>query len=334
MAVKKIEEILSHFDKRQFSPVYLLTGEENYYIDLLTSKFEEEILDEAERDFNLTTLYGLETNAKEICSFAKQYPIMSEKRLIIVKEFQQIDKKELSQLSFYVERPLASTILVLVNKNKTIDKKFSDKVNKSGIVFESAKLYENKVIPWIDKYVRDKRFSIETSATSLIFECLGNNLQKIANEIDKMSINLKEGSQITQSDVANHIGVNKDYNIFELQNAIGRLNHTKINKIVNYLLANTNENPIQAMLPNLFAYFVKVTITAQLKDKTNESVASAIGVSPYFAKDYIYASQIFPLEKLYQNIEMIKDYDLKTKGLGSNFDNNELFKELIFKLTH
>lgn len=334
MAVKKIEEILSHFDKRQFSPVYLLTGEENYYIDLITSKFEEEILDEAERDFNLTTLYGLETNAKEICSFAKQYPIMSEKRLIIVKEFQQIDKKELSQLSFYVERPLASTILVLVNKNKTIDKKFSDKVNKSGIVFESAKLYENKVIPWIDKYVRDKRFSIETSATSLIFECLGNNLQKIANEIDKMSINLKEGSQITQSDVANHIGVNKDYNIFELQNAIGRLNHTKINKIVNYLLANTNENPIQAMLPNLFAYFVKVTITAQLKDKTNESVASAIGVSPYFAKDYIYASQIFPLEKLYQNIEMIKDYDLKTKGLGSNFDNNELFKELIFKLTH
>jgi DNA polymerase-3 subunit delta len=334
MAVKKIEEILSHFDKRQFSPVYLLTGEENYYIDLLTSKFEEEILDEAERDFNLTTLYGLETNAKEICSFAKQYPIMSEKRLIIVKEFQQIDKKELSQLSFYVEKPLASTILVLVNKNKTIDKKFLDKVNKSGIVFESAKLYENKVIPWIDKYVRNKRFSIETSATSLIFECLGNNLQKIANEIDKMSINLKEGSQITQSDVANHIGVNKDYNIFELQNAIGRLNHTKINKIVNYLLANTNENPIQAMLPNLFAYFVKVIITAQLKYKTNESVASAIGVSPYFAKDYIYASQIFPLEKLYQNIEMIKDYDLKTKGLGSNFDNNELFKELIFKLTH
>jgi DNA polymerase-3 subunit delta len=224
--------------------------------------------------------------------------------------------------------------LSFVNKNKTIDKKFLDKVNKSGIVFESAKLYENKVIPWIDKYVRDKRFSIETSATSLIFECLGNNLQKIANEIDKMSINLKEGSQITQSDVANHIGVNKDYNIFELQNAIGRLNHTKINKIVNYLLANTNENPIQAMLPNLFAYFVKVIITAQLKDKTNESVASAIGVSPYFAKDYIYASQIFPLEKLYQNIEMIKDYDLKTKGLGSNFDNNELFKELIFKLTH
>lgn len=334
MIVKKIEEILNHFNKRQFSPVYLLTGEENYYIDLLTSKFEEEILDEAEKDFNFTTLYGLETNAKEICSFAKQYPMMSEKRLIVVKEFQQMDKKELSSLSFYVEKPLDSTILVFVNKNKTIDKKFSDKVNKSGIIFESAKLYENKVIPWIDKYVRDKGFSIENSATNLIFECLGNNLQKIANEIDKMSINLKEGTQITQSDVANHIGVNKDYNIFELQNAIGKLNHTKINRIVDYLLSNTNENPIQAMLPNLFAYFVKIAIVSQLKDKTNESVVSAIGVSPYFAKDYIYASQIFSLEKIYQNIEMIKDYDLKTKGLGSNFDNNELFKELIFKLTH
>jgi DNA polymerase-3 subunit delta len=136
------------------------------------------------------------------------------------------------------------------------------------------------------------------------------------------------------NDVANHIGVNKDYNIFELQNAIGQLQYTKINKIVNHLLANTNENPIQAMLPNLFAYFVKLGIVAQLKDKSNESIASAIGVSPYFAKDYIYAISVFPLEKIYQNIELIKDYDLKTKGLGSNFDNNELFKELIFKLTH
>lgn len=334
MVVKKVEEILAHFNKKQFSSVYLLTGEENYYIDLLTSKFEEEILDEAEKDFNLTTLYGLETNAKEICSFAKQYPIMSNHRLIIVKEFQQIDKKEIANLSFYVEKPLSSTILVLVNKNKTIDKKFLDKVNKSGIVFESAKLYDNKVIPWIDQYIRDKKFSIETSATNLIFEYLGNNLQKIANEIDKMSINLAEGSQITLYDVANHIGINKDYNIFELQNAIGKLQHTRINKIVDYLLSNTNENPIQAMLPNLFAYFVKVAIVAQLKDKTNENIASVIGVSPYFAKDYIYASQLFSLEKLYQNIELIKEYDLKTKGLGSNFDNNELFKELVFKLTH
>lgn len=334
MVVKKVEEILAHFNKKQFSSVYLLTGEENYYIDLLTSKFEEEILDEAEKDFNLTTLYGLETNAKEICSFAKQYPVMSNHRLIIVKEFQQIDKKEIANLSFYVEKPLSSTILVLVNKNKTIDKKFLDKVNKSGIVFESAKLYDNKVIPWIDQYIRDKKFSIETSATNLIFEYLGNNLQKIANEIDKMSINLAEGSQITLYDVANHIGINKDYNIFELQNAIGKLQYTKINKIVDYLLSNTNENPIQAMLPNLFAYFVKVAIVAQLKDKTNENIASVIGVSPYFAKDYIFASQQFSLEKIYQNIELIKEYDLKTKGLGSNFDNNELFKELVFKLTH
>ncbi|MBQ2395730.1 MAG: DNA polymerase III subunit delta [Bacteroidales bacterium] len=334
MIVKKIEEILNHFEKKQFSPVYLLTGEENYYIDLLTSKFEEEILDESEKDFNFTTLYGLETNAKEICSFVKQYPMMSEKRLIIVKEFQQLDKKELSPLSVYIEKPLTSTILVLVNKNKTVDKKFLDKVNKSGTVFESAKLYDNKVIPWIDNYVRSKNFKIEVSATNLIFEYLGNNLQKIANEIDKMSINLVAGSQITLSDVANHIGVNKDYNVFELQNAIGKLQHTKINTIVNHLLANTNENPIQAMLPNLFAYFVKIAIVSQLKDKSNESVASAIGVSPYFAKDYLYASQYYSLEKIYQNLELIKEYDLKTKGLGSNFDNNELFKELIFKLTH
>lgn len=271
MIVKKIEEILKHFEKKQFSPVYLLTGDENYYIDLLVSKFENEILDETERDFNQATLYGLETNAKEICSFAKQYPIISKHRVIIVKEFQQIDKKEINPLSFYIEKPLNSTILVLVNKNKAIDKKFSDKINKSGIVFESTKPYDNKVVPWIESYVREKKFSIETTATNLIFEYLGNNLQKIANEIDKMSINLQEGSLIRLDDVAKHIGVNKDYNIFELQNAIGKLQHTKINTIVNHLLANTNENPIQAMLPNLFSYFCKIrhsfTITRQNKRK-------------------------------------------------------------------
>lgn len=334
MVVKKAEDILNHFNQKQFSSVYLLTGEENYYIDLLVSKFENEILDESEKDFNMTILYGLETNSKEICSFAKQYPIISQNRIVIVKEFQQIDKKELPLLTFYLEKPLSSTILVLVNKNKPIDKKFLDKVSKSGVVFESNKLYEDKVTAWIDRYVKQKGFNIEASATNLIFEHLGNNLQKISNEIDKMSINLQQGCVIRLEDVANHIGVNKDYNIFELQNAIGKLAHNKINKIVNYLLSNTNENPIQMMLPNLFSYFMKVGIVAQLKEKTNESVASAIGVSPYFARDYIYAAQIFPLEKIYQNIDLIKEYDLKTKGLGSNFENEELFKELIYKLTH
>ena len=334
MVVKKAEDILNHFNQKQFSSVYLLIGEENYYIDLLVSKFENEILDESEKDFNMTILYGLETNSKEICSFAKQYPIISQNRIVIVKEFQQIDKKELPLLTFYLEKPLSSTILVLVNKNKPIDKKFLDKVSKSGVVFESNKLYEDKVTAWIDRYVKQKGFSIEASATNLIFEHLGNNLQKISNEIDKMSINLQQGSVIRLEDIANHIGINKDYNIFELQNAIGKLAHNKINKIVNYLLSNTNENPIQMMLPNLFSYFMKVGIVAQLREKTNESVASAIGVSPYFARDYIYAAQIFPLEKIYQNIDLIKEYDLKTKGLGSNFENEELFKELIYKLTH
>lgn len=334
MVVKKAEDILNHFNQKQFSSVYLLTGEENYYIDLLVSKFENEILDESEKDFNMTILYGLETNSKEICSFAKQYPIISQNRIVIVKEFQQIDKKELPLLTFYLEKPLSSTILVLVNKNKPIDKKFLDKVSKSGVVFESNKLYEAKVTAWIDRYVKQKGFNIEASATNLIFEHLGNNLQKISNEIDKMSINLQQGSVIRLEDIANHIGINKDYNIFELQNAIGKLAHNKINKIVNYLLSNTNENPIQMMLPNLFSYFMKVGIVAQLREKTNESVASAIGVSPYFARDYIYAAQIFPLEKIYQNIDLIKEYDLKTKGLGSNFENEELFKELIYKLTH
>lgn len=334
MVVKKAEDILNHFNQKQFSSVYLLTGEENYYIDLLVSKFENEILDESEKDFNMTILYGLETNSKEICSFAKQYPIISQNRIVIVKEFQQIDKKELPLLTFYLEKPLSSTILVLVNKNKPIDKKFLDKVSKSGVVFESNKLYEDKVTAWIDRYVKQKGFNIEASATNLIFEHLGNNLQKISNEIDKMSINLQQGSVIRLEDIANHIGINKDYNIFELQNAIGKLAHNKINKIVNYLLSNTNENPIQMMLPNLFSYFMKVGIVAQLREKTNESVASAIGVSPYFARDYIYAAQIFSLEKIYQNIDLIKEYDLKTKGLGSNFENEELFKELIYKLTH
>lgn len=334
MILKKIEDLQKHFETKQFSPIYLLTGEENYYIDLLVSKFEEEILDESEKDFNFTILFGLETNSKEICSFAKQYPMMSEKRLVIVKEFQNLDKRDLNNLSFYIEKPLQSTILVLINKNKPIDKKFSDKINKIGVVFESSKLYDNKIIPWIESYVRQKNFNIDNAATNLIFEYLGNNLQKISNEIDKMTINLQEGGLIRLEDVANHIGVNKDYNVFELQNAIGKLQHNKINKIVKYIKSNPSENPIQLMLPTLFSYFVKLGIVSQLKEKTNENIAKAAGVSPYFAKDYLYAVQIFPIEKIYDNIELIKEYELKTKGHGSNFDAFDLFEELIYKLTH
>ena len=334
MILKKIEDILKHFQEKKFSPVYLITGEENYYIDFLVSKFEGEVLDEMERDFNMTTLYGIETDSKEICSFAKQYPMMSEKRLVVVKEFQQLNKKELAPLSVYIEKPLQSTILVLANKNKSIDKKFLDKVNKSGVVFESTKLYDNKVIPWINDYIKQIGFQIENSATNLIFEYLGNNLQKISNEIDKMLINLPKGSVIKLENVANHIGVNKDYNVFELQNSIGKLQYDNINKIVNYILSNTEENPIQMIFPNLFSYFTKLAIVWQLKEKSDTSVASAVGVSPYYAKDYLYAIQRFHLDKIYQNLELIKEYDLKTKGLGSNFDSGELFKELIYKLTH
>lgn len=333
---KNYQQIISELEARKFSPIYLLTGDESYYIDELTNKFEKEIIDESEKDFNFTLLYGRDTNLGEIISNAKQYPMMSDFRLVIIKEAQDLDKKEWEKLSSYIDNPTTSTIVVICFKYKTFDKSLAKKIDKVGTLFESKKLYDNQIPQWVSNYAKSINLNLDLRASALIADYLGNNLEKIANELSKLKLNLKQNELITIEHIEQHIGISKDYNVFELQTALGKRDILKANKIIDYFDSNPKDGPIQMVISTLFSFFSKALIASQVKDKTPENIAQAIGGSPYFAKDYLGTINIYPQNKLYQIISLLREYDLKSKGLGisPNASPGDLMKELVFKITH
>ena len=330
------ENIEKDIAKGDLKPVYLLCGDEFYYPDLLSKKFENELLDEQDRDFNMSVFYGKDASCDKIIEAAKQYPVMASRRLVMLKEAQTMDKRELAKLESYVTKPLASTVLVIVNNGSGFPPALANKINKTGVVFDCKKIKEDKIPLWIESFVRQKGFSIEPQAVKLISDYIGNNLMNISNELSKLMIDLSGRRQITPDDVASHIGISKEYNVFELQKAVGRLDFSKADKCVSYMIANPKENPFQVIIATLFAYFSKILIVSQLGEKTPSAVASAIKVPSFFASDYIAATNVFPMWKLINNISLIREYDMKSKGVGlSPFDSDaDLLRELVFKLMH
>lgn len=331
------EEILKDITKKTPKPFYVLTGEEAFYIDKIAKQFEQTLLDEGERDFNQVVLYGKDTTLEEILSNAKQYPMMAQWRLVLVREAQDIDKRQYDKFDTYFSAPVPSTVIVLCYKYKKLDKSFLKKVEKiGGCVFESKSIYDNKVPAWAVKYSKEIGLNLREDAAHLIADYLGNDLEKIANELSKLKINIASAQQITPKEIEDNIGISKDYNVFELQKALATRDILKANKIINYFDANPKENPIQMVLPALFSYFTKVLIASEVADKKPANVASAIGCSPYFAGDYITALSIYPYPKILQIISLIREYDLKSKGLDVSplTTNGDLLKELVFKITH
>lgn len=330
------ESIEKEIKNGDLKPVYLLKGEELYYLELLSGKFEQEVLDEAEKDFNMSVFYGKDASMDEVVLSAKQYPVMAKHRLVMLKEAQTMDKRELEKMSKYLQSPLSSTVFVIVNNAKEFPQSLTTKIGKVGTVFESQKIWEEKLVSWIDTFVKQKGFVMEQQASMMVAEYLGNNLMKISNEISKLLINIKDRKEIKSSDVSSHIGISKDYNVFELQKAIGKLDYEKINKCVCHMAAHVKENPLPVVFANLFTYFVKLLVVAQLPDKSDASVASAIKVPSFFARDYAVPAQKYGSDKIMQNISLIREYELKSKGVGfASIDNEgELLKELVYKLTH
>lgn len=333
---KKYEDIVSSFKTKTFSPIYILTGDEPFYIDELTKRFEDSILDESEKDFNQVVLYGRDIKVDDIIANAKQYPVMADYRIVVVREAQDIEKKDWAKFDSYFENPIPTSIIVICYKYKTIEKAFAKKVDKIGILFESKKLYDNTIAQWIINYGKTIDLKIQPQVSQIIADYLGNNLEKIANELSKLKLNLQPKEEITINHIEQHIGISKDYNVFELQKALATRNIITANKIINYFEANPKENPIQVIFPSLFSYFTKILIATQVKDKTPQNVAKEIGVNTYFVRDYMSALNIYSLDKLFQIISLIREYDLKSKGLdiSPSTTNGELMKELIFKITH
>ena len=329
------EQILGDLKNKIYYPVYFLAGEEAYYIDEISDYIEDNVLTDTEKEFNQTVIYGRETDVLSIISFAKRYPMMANYQVVIVKEAQDVQKIE--ELISYLENPLDSTLLVINYKYKKVDKRksFFKQIDKKSVLFESKKLYDNQISGWINNYVREKGYDITPKASAMLTEFLGTDLSKVVNEISKLILNVPEKATINDELVERNIGISKDFNIFELQNAIGTRNVLKTNQIANYFAANSKENPLVKTVTILFGYFSKLLIFHQLKDKSRNSVASALSINPFFVKDYQTASRSYSYQKLTRIISYLREYDLKSKGVENiSTTDGELLKELLFKILH
>jgi len=337
MAERSYQQILARLKKKEYDPVYFLTGEEPYYIDLVSDYIEENVLTEAEKSFNLTILYGKESDANAVMNAAKRFPMMASHQVVIVKEAQEIAKFD--DLIHYIEKPLNSTLLVLNYKYSKPDKR--RKVFKSlitnSIFLESKRLYDNQVQAWIAGYLSARSLSIEPKASALLTEFLGNDLSKISNEINKLIISLAEGQKmITSSLIERNIGISKDFNIFELQRALAKRDVVAANRIINYFAENPKNHSAVGTISMLYGFFSKVLIYYWIKDKSEKNLSEQLGVRHnYFLKDYIQAARNYDAKKVIQIIELLREYDLKSKGYkGTNIPDGGLLKELIFKILH
>lgn len=343
----KFDQIVSDINNKIFHPVYFLHGEEVFYIDEISSLIEKNVLSETEREFNQTILYGRDVDVSTVVSNAKRFPMMANYQVVIIKEAQDIkdlvvksdsgNKSGESNLIKYLENPLKSTVLVFCYKYKKLDKRTSlaKTLSKKGVLFESKKIYENKIPAWVENEIKKKGFSITPKATILLSEFLGTNLGKISNEINKLTINLPANTRINETHIENNIGISKDFNIFELQNALATKDAVKSVSIVNYFTANLKENPLVKVIAILYPFFAKVLLYHYIKDHSQRNVASILSINPFFVRDYATAARNFNLLKLNKVISIFREYDLKAKGVGSTIANDgELMKELIFKILH
>jgi DNA polymerase III subunit delta len=332
-----VQEIIKELKSRTYRPIYLLSGEEPFYIDIITDYIAKNVLTEEEKAFNQSIFYGKDTDFGTIINAARRYPMMSSHQVIIVKEAQLI--KDIDNLAVYAENPLKSTILVINYKHGTFDKrkKFYKAVKAgNGVLFESARLYENKIPEWITSWLKSRNFSIDPAACMLLVEYLGNDLGKIANELEKLTLSLPENERrITSHAIERNIGISKDYNNFELQKALGQKNVLQANRIINYFAINQKTNPITLTITLLYSFFSKLFTYHFIKDKSRNNVASILKVNPFFVSDYEQAAKRYDPRKTASIISWLREYDMRSKGFGSSSaSEGDLLKELIYKILH
>mgnify|MGYP006174647537 FL=1 len=331
----KYQDIIQQIDNKVFSPVYFLMGEETFYIDKISEHISKNILSEEEKEFNQTTLYGKDIDVSTIISEAKQFPFGSEYRVVIVKEAQDI--RTIEKLESYLDLPSPSTILVICYKYKKIDKRksFGKNLSKKSVLFDSKKLYDNQVPSWIKVHIKDLGYSIDDKSCRILTEYLGADLSKINNELSKLILNLEKGESITPKIIEENIGISKDFNIFELQNALGKKDILKANRIIKHFTENPKNHPFVLTISSLFSYFQKIMIYQNLKDKSNKNAASELAVNPFFISQYQTASKNYSMSKLFKIFTYLKENDLKSKGIGNpSTPEGELLKELTFKILH
>ncbi len=332
--MEEVVKIINDIKSGNIKPIYFLMGEEPYYIDRITEYLEDNLLTEDEKGFNQMVLYGRDTSIDEIVANAKRYPMMAERQVVIVKEAQELSRT-IDQLEKYAENPQLTTVLVFAYKYKTLDKrkKVTKVLEKNGLVYESKKMYDNKVGEWIKRVLKGRGYDIEPKAMAMLVEFLGNDLSRIANELNKLEIILPKGSTITPNHIEENIGFSKDFNVFEFRKAIGEKNQLRAYQIANYFAQNPKDNPIVMTNGLVFGFFSALLQYHGLKDKSPANAAKILKVSPYFVQDYITAAHNYPMKKVSAIVETLRDVDVKSKGVGANsLSQGDLLKEMLVSI--
>jgi DNA polymerase III subunit delta len=336
-----VKKILTDLKARKFAPVYFLQGEETFYIDLISDFIEKNILSDAEKGFNQVVVYGKDAAMATILTHARRFPMMAERQVVIVKEAQDIQdiNKDIAGklLLDYLMKPVPSTVLVFGHKHKSLDKRkeLGKKIDQYSVSVNAKKLYDNQLPDFVQEYTKDKKIGIDDRAILMLCEYVGNDLHRLANEVDKLALALPDGASISAEQVMNQVGVSKEYNIFELQKAILNKDVLLANKIVNYFERNTKKNPMIPVVAYLFSFFSKLLAATQAADKSEKGLVSALKISPYSARDYSLALRQYSPDKIIESILCIKDADLKLKGVNSGSDTEgHIFRELVFRIMH
>lgn len=339
MAKKEItyEEIMRSFLSGEYKPIYYLMGEESYYMDLISEHLANNILSEIEKEFNLSVLYGADVTVPQIINLAKQYPMMSAYKVVVVKEAQNL--RNLDELSFYLQKPLSSSILVFCHKHGVLDrrKKIYAELEKCGLVFESKKLKDTQIPGFIVSYLKQKQIDIDTTCASLLTDSVGTDLSRLTGELEKLVITLPSGNRrITADHIEKNVGISKEYNNFELRNALIEKDILKANRIIKYFEDNPKSNPIQMTLSLLFSFFSNLMLAYYATDKSDQGIAQMLGLrSPWQSRDYMVAMKKYSGMKVMQIIGEIRYCDARSKGVeNSSAGNGELLKELLFKILH
>jgi len=328
--------ILDQLRKKIYHPVYFLCGEEPYYIDVISDYIEKNVLSEAEKGFDQLVFYGKDTEVVTVLEAARRFPMMAARQVIIVKEAQSCTNLE--SLVKYMNFPSPATLLVVNYKYGKPDGRtdVAREISKKSVFLESKKLKEYQIPSWVGELVKSRGYNITPQASQMLIDFLGNDLSKIANELDKMFIILSPGSRISPEDVEKNIGISREYKVFELTDALGACYVLKANRIISYSAMNPKALPINVVINNVFNYFSKIFKIHFLNDKSEQNLKDKLGIHPFFAKGYLNALRRYNKTKVFEIMGIIREYDMKSKGVESTsaVEASDLLKEMIYKILH
>lgn len=327
------EKIISDWKKGNFKPVYWLEGEEPYFIDKIVEYAEHKILSESEASFNLSVFYGRDANWADVVNACRRYPMFSERQVVLIKEAQHM--KDIEKLEGYVDNPLPSTVFVVSYKDKKVDArtKFAKTLKSKGEVFTTKKIYDSELPGWTNAMIANHGLTIQQKALLLLVDHVGNDLSRIENEVEKLAVNLGARKSINEDDIENYIGVSKEFNVFELQAAFGKKDFTKAIRIINYFEKNPKAGPIQLILPSLYGFFSKVYGIFSVGTNDEKAIAAAMGISPFFVKDYLQASRNYNYQNVEKILLLLHEYNLRSIGVhDAGTSDAGLMKELAVKI--